>query len=100
MGILDGQVAMVTGAASGIGHAIASRFAAEGARVLAVDIATPELEPPSADGAIIPFRADVGAPEQVDAAMARCRAEFGGLDLLANNAGIGTIARKIHEYSS
>ena len=52
MGRLDGKVAVVTGAASGIGLATVARFAAEGARVVGIDLATPQEAVPLPAGAL------------------------------------------------
>ena len=87
---LDGKVAVVTGAAHGIGRALALGFAAEGMRVAAVDIdeagakATAEL---IGSGAIA-RRVDVADAEAVEALADDCFAEFGQVDLLVNNAGV------------
>ncbi|MHB8507667.1 MAG: SDR family NAD(P)-dependent oxidoreductase [Candidatus Dormibacteria bacterium] len=91
---LDGKVALVTGAGSGIGYAIAQRFAAAGASVVvdhrghdddAVKLAA-EL---SARGAkAIEVGADVSVKSEVDAMIERIVSELGGLDILVNNAGV------------
>ncbi len=87
---LDGKVAVVTGAAHGIGRALALGFAAEGMRVAAVDIdeagaqATADL---ISSGAVA-RRVDVADAEAVDALADDCFAEFGQVDLLVNNAGV------------
>ena len=86
---LEGRVAIVTGAASGIGRASAQLFAAEGARVLAVDLPGKGLA--AADRIAILERniADTDAPQSiVDAALAN----FGQIDIVMNNAGIGVNA--------
>ena len=93
MGRLDGQVAWVTGAASGIGKAIASTFAAEGAEVAALDIDA-ELgervvkEINDNGGKAIFIKCDVAREAEVQDALDQTAATFGGLDILANNAGI------------
>jgi 3-hydroxybutyrate dehydrogenase len=94
--LLDGRVALVTGSTSGIGLAIALRYAAEGAKVMLNGFGKPEE--------IAKVRADVGAamgiaeapyspadmakPEEIRAMVAACQAELGGCDILVNNAGI------------
>jgi NAD(P)-dependent dehydrogenase (short-subunit alcohol dehydrogenase family) len=84
---LDGRIALVTGAARGIGHAIAQRFAAEGALVTLVDIA--------ADGgaaAAIPratfVQADVSNSADVARVVQQTLARHSRIDILVNNAGI------------
>ena len=88
---LDGKRALVTGAGSGIGRAISLAFAREGARILASDI-DPETARETAQlicaggGAAVGCRCDVSVPEEVRATVDRIRTEFGGLDVLVNNA--------------
>ena len=100
MGRLQNKIAIVTGAGSGIGRAIALRFAAEGARVIAADITGKEKEVAAeAQGEAIPFHCDVANPEQVQALMEFCSTRFGRLDVLCNNAGIGGRSALLHETS-
>ncbi len=86
-GKLAGRVAIVTGAASGIGAAIAARYVAEGAQVLVVDIneARGREVAEKLEGAEF-MRADVSSPEETRAMVEDARARFGGLDVLVNNA--------------
>ncbi|HYU86659.1 MAG TPA: glucose 1-dehydrogenase [Kribbellaceae bacterium] len=94
---LSGRVALVTGAASGIGKATAQRLAAEGAAVLLTDIAAETGEAVAAalreTGARAQFvRHDVASEQDWEAACAKAADEFGGLDILVNNAGMGDLA--------
>ena len=82
-GELAGRVAVVTGAASGIGAATVELFVREGARVAALDVAG---IPPSAG--VLPVRCDVAEEDEVAAALATVAAELGPVDVLVNQAGI------------
>lgn len=90
---LEGTVAVVTGAASGIGRAGALEFAKEGARVAAVDINGPGAEETArtiaaAGGTALPVCCDVSDPASVQNLVSRVVAEFGQVNALFNNAAI------------
>lgn len=88
-GLLQGKVALVTGAGSGIGASTVELFHREGARVLAVDLSGREENVAERCGeGCIPFRADVSDAGQVASAIREAVARFGSLDILVNNAGI------------
>lgn len=91
-GVLQGKVAVVTGAGSGIGRASAKLFAAEGARVLAADVSDgvdeTVREIAAAGGSAVARRVDVSDPAQVRAMIEAARTELGGLDVAYANAGI------------
>ncbi|MBT4097712.1 MAG: SDR family oxidoreductase [Gemmatimonadetes bacterium] len=96
---LKDRRAIVTGAAQGIGHAIAARLAAEGARVAIIDIdrrAADEAAAQIGFGAIA-ATADIALEEDVDRAFDQVVAEFGGLDILINNAGIVGSDTPVHD---
>lgn len=93
---LDGKVAAITGAGSGIGRAIAGRFAQQGARIAVLEIDDQAAAATVADlcaaGAdAIAVRCDVTKAESVRDAFAQTTARFAGLDILVNNAGIGHV---------
>ena len=80
---------LITGGASGLGAALAARFAARGDRVLVTDVAEPAALP----GDAVFQRLDITSEADWAAAHDRVRAEFGGLDVLVNNAGIAAGGR-------
>lgn len=93
----DSKIALVTGAAMGMGAAIASAFAREGATVAMLDLDERALEEQAAaveqqGGRSIPLVADLRDASQVDAAFDRLATELGGVDVLVNNAGVARIA--------
>jgi 3-oxoacyl-[acyl-carrier protein] reductase len=87
---LDGKVAIVTGAASGFGRAIAECFALEGARVVAADINGEGVRALAAGfgKTLVPVTCDVSRKADVDAMVRAATEAFGGLDIVVNNAGI------------
>jgi NAD(P)-dependent dehydrogenase (short-subunit alcohol dehydrogenase family) len=97
-GRLEGKVAIVTGAGSGIGWAAARRFAAEGARVVCADVSGREVEAASTIGdAAIALHVDVANAADVARMVDAAEQEFGALDVLFNNAGFGGPHRPIVE---
>jgi 3-oxoacyl-[acyl-carrier protein] reductase len=92
MGRLEGKVALITGAGSGIGRATALRFGAEGARVLANDVDPAAAESVAAQirgagGEALAAPGDVTRREAVDALVDLAVTRFGRLDVMHNNAG-------------
>jgi NAD(P)-dependent dehydrogenase (short-subunit alcohol dehydrogenase family) len=89
MGELDGKVAVITGAGSGMARASASVFVREGARVLAADVSGRQDETAAALGdACVPFSVDVTDEEQVAAMFAAALDAFGRVDAVLNVAGV------------
>ena len=91
MGRFDGRVAVVTGAARGIGFGTATRFAEEGATVAIIDLdesAAAEAAAKLPASKAIGIGCDVSNAASVDAAIARVVEELGGIHILVNNAGI------------
>ncbi len=90
---LEGKTAIITGAASGIGRASAIRFAAEGARVIAADVADEvratcaEIE--GSGGVAKAFVLDTSEKANVDTLVSVAKDDFGGVDVMFANAGIG-----------
>ena len=100
---LEGKVALVTGAGSGIGKAIAVRFAQEGGRVAVLDVnekraqaTCREIE--ESKGTALALAGDVRDAAAVERAMESLKRKFGTLDILVNNAGIAR--KKMFEQMS
>jgi NAD(P)-dependent dehydrogenase (short-subunit alcohol dehydrogenase family) len=87
-GRLDGRVAVITGAASGIGLETARRFASEGAQVVVADLADAAGEAAATEVGGIYVHTDVTDEDAVQALYAAAVAHYGGLDICFNNAGI------------
>ena len=86
---MSGRTAVVTGAARGIGLAVARKFLAEGCDVAMLDIDAETLaRSAQALGGVLAIECDVAEPAQVSAAVAQTDARFGRIDALVNNAGI------------
>lgn len=94
--VLQGRVAIVTGAATGIGRASAVLFARAGARVALADVRAPELEATAAavraaGGEVTTVAADLARPDEGAAVVDAAVRAFGRLDVVLNNAGVGTM---------
>ena len=91
---LNGKVALITGAARGIGRAVAERYLKEGARVVIADINEAGAQAVARElGAnALGFRLDITDQTSIDAVVAQTVAKFGGLDILVNNAGLFDLA--------
>lgn len=95
-GRVAGKLALVTGAAQGLGAAEAQMLAREGARVLCTDIngegaaeTARAIDQAHGTGTAFSMRHDVTSPEEWDAAIEMARGQLGGLSVLVNNAGVG-----------
>jgi NAD(P)-dependent dehydrogenase (short-subunit alcohol dehydrogenase family) len=97
---LKGKVAVVTGAGSGIGAAMAARFCEEGAHVVAVDISGEQNALAARLGDVcMPIHADVSKGADVQAMLQAAVTRWGRLDILCNNAGIDGAMQPAAEYS-
>ena len=94
---LSGRTAFVTGAANGIGRAIAQRLSQNGAAVVIADVDMANAE---ALASTLPqafaCQVDIRDEAAIEAAMAATEARFGGLDILVNNAGVNTLAHRVN----
>ena len=97
------RVAVITGGASGIGYAMAERFAAEGMKLAIADIHQPSLDEAAAKlraagGGVLAQRVDVADADQVDAFADRVYGEYGAVHVLCNNAGVATRQIPVWEH--
>src|SRR6516164_8382762 len=93
MGLLEGKVAVITGAGSGMAKASVKVFTREGAQVIAADISGAEKDTAAEIGAgVVPVHCDVTKEADVEAAIRAAVSEFGRLDAVCNVAGIGDAA--------
>lgn len=101
MTAMQGSVAVITGAARGIGRAIAERFSEEGARVALLDLdsAAAEILAASLGGAAIGLGVDVGDEASVEVAVGRTVEAFGEIDVLVNNAAAPNRRESIAEMA-
>ena len=100
---LNGKVAFVTGAGSGIGKASALLFAHEGAKIVALDISEEEVgatitQIESFGGEALAVRADISQPDQMQSAVNKAIERFGQLDIVFANAGINGVWASIESF--
>ncbi len=105
MGKLDGKVAVITGAASGMGRATAILFAKEGASVVLTDLnsqggKTAVAECAAAGGRAVFQRTDVTSEADIKAAVDRAVREYGRLDIMYNNAGVAGAVGPIEKVAA
>ena len=101
-GRLDGKVALITGGASGIGLGTVELFVAEGAKVVAADIQDEKgaMLEKRFPGQVAYVHCDVTSEAEIEAALQKAKTEFGGLDILFNNAGISDRMTSIGEITA
>ncbi|MCW2594730.1 MAG: putative short-chain dehydrogenase [Jatrophihabitans sp.] len=102
---IDGKTAVVTGSANGIGRAMARAFAAAGGNVVVSDVLVEDgertvREIAESGGTAVFIAADVSDVAQAEHLIANTVERFGGIDILANNAGIGGGQLRLHEVSA
>ncbi|MCR8849846.1 SDR family oxidoreductase [Rossellomorea sp. SC111] len=103
MGRLEDKVAVITGAATGIGAATAKVFAHEGATVVCADVNEEEMNKTvdaikDEGGNAVAFQLDVSSEESVTSFAEEIKKKFGMIDVLFNNAGVDEQGGKVHEY--
>ncbi len=100
---LRDRVAVVTGAASGIGFALSERFAAEGMKIVMADVESDALDAAARQltgrgPAVLPVRVDVSKPDDVERLARETYAAFGAAHVLCNNAGVAVLGA-VHEHT-
>jgi len=96
---LKGKAALITGAGGGIGHAMASLFAEQGAQVAAVVLHKESLEKWKDVEDVFPIQADIGKLEDINRMIEDTESRFGKLDILCNVAGINDLCYPLDETS-
>jgi len=104
MGLLDGKVAIITGASKGIGRALSLRFAREGAAVICAArsadlVKETAAQVKAAGGRAIALVCDAAQEDEVRGLVAAGVKEFGKIDTLVNNAGDGGVTKPVQDYS-
>ncbi|MCE7795443.1 SDR family oxidoreductase [Sphingobium sufflavum] len=100
-GRLENKVAVITGAGSGMGKAMAELFAREGAKLLLTDISgNEETVAASLGDAAVALRVDVSKEADIQTMIATAEARFGRIDILCNNAGFGGGMAPLHEQTT
>src|SRR5579862_3601996 len=100
-GRLEGKIAIITGAGSGMGKAMAELFAAEGAKVVCADISGRQNDVAAVIGkTAIAVHADVADEASVRGMIAAAEQSFGRVDILVNNAGFGGKMAPLHEQTA
>ena len=104
MGLLDGKVAIITGASKGIGRALSLRFAREGAAVVCAArsadlVMETTAQVKRAGGRAIAVVCDLALEDEVRRMVAAGAKEFGKVDTLVNNAGDGGATKPVQDYS-
>jgi len=97
---LSGQIALVTGGAGGIGRATVEALLAAGTCVAALDIDAAALQALASNPALLTIHCDMTDSAQVEAAVASCVRQFGGLDIVVSNAGIFPPSQHISEMDA
>ena len=98
---LENKIAVITGAGSGMGKAMAELFSAEGAKIVCADISGKQNDVAAGIGdAAIAVHCDVASEEDVQAMIAAAEDKWGRIDILVNNAGFGGPMKPLHEQTT